>query len=266
MSGKNVYPPGYEYSLILDEVEEFDDEDKAVVKGRIATQEYMEERAVKENTRKEHVRKEHTRKDHTKKEHSRKEQISTDLDLYRSDIFSPSPRERNISDVSDVPIESIRFFVKRGPTRSTTEYWAAEFPRILEGLVDKREYNRIVTKINSITREVCKKSYYSNGFLGTMWVTGSMFLIPIIPAVVLSVRKLKKIERGISSYLEDINAHSNARGYKWGMQKDETQSGRVGSVYIEFFTDERMAPQQKFWIAAHSSQAFSRYHAGPIIF
>lgn len=57
----------------------------------------------------------------------------------------------------DVPVEDIkydhimlhtqtdyyRYYVRRGPLTSTTEFWQVAFPRILDGLVDKRDYYKV---------------------------------------------------------------------------------------------------------------------------
>lgn len=92
---------------------------------------------------------------------------------------------------------------------------------------------------------------------------------------------LWQIDRAIEEYFSYINTSAKIKGYKWYaslaavahfvltlhfyrvLQKDDTQQGRVGSIYIQFLSDENMVSHQKFWLVAHSGKVI--HTAGPVM-
>jgi len=153
----------------------------------------------------------------------------------------------SITGYDDVPREMLKYQVRM--VTSTVERWKVEFPIVLNGLVDSRDYFRTITKVNELTDKVTKKWCYSNGFTLTMLVTGSLIFLPLIPGIALMIRRVKKINRGIVNYFNEINRDCSSRGYRWVLE--EVLGGVVGNIYIQFFDDSKITHQQRLLLVAH---------------
>jgi len=152
------------------------------------------------------------------------------------------------SDDVVVPKECLRYRVRRDT--KDYHYWQVEFPLILEGLVDAYEYNRVLTKVNQLVAKIHKKWCYSDGFMASMFITGSLVLLPLIPAIALSVRKTNKINKIIALQLQSTNGNSYAKSYEWALET--IPGGVVGNIGIKFLPQANITPQQRFLLMQQS--------------
>jgi len=101
--------------------------------------------------------------------------------------------------VCTVPVETIKYQVKKSCASATPIskqknglYWQEEYPRLLDGLVDKKEYFEVITKINEITHKINKKKRYSDPTIVSLAVTGVLLYLPLFPFFIILDKKQKK--------------------------------------------------------------------------
>jgi len=166
-----------------------------------------------------------------------------------------------------IPKECLIYNVRRDP--KDYHYWNVEFPIILQGIVDMGEYYQAITAFNQIIARVHKKWCYTDGFVATMFITGGLVLLPLIPAVALSVRKVKKINKNIQAHIETLNSNSYSRSYEWVLEN--TAGGILGKLGIKFLNEHKILPQQKFMLLQQlgptaPSGTYSAAWSGPATF
>jgi len=143
---------------------------------------------------------------------------------------------------SEVPVKPIKYRVSRDGN-----LWQADFPLLLDGIVDRNEYYRTILKVNDITRKVIDKWFYSDGFIGSMFVSGVLILVPYIPAVVLSVKREKKIRKDIEEYFDGLNYGREDKGYTWVLEPN------LLSIVIKV-DHKNISSQQKFLLLAEEQK------------
>jgi len=140
----------------------------------------------------------------------------------------------------EIPIKPIYYTVQRDGN-----YWQADFPMALHGLVDKNEYYQTVTQASAIARSILSKWCYSDKFVGTMLVSGVFLLLPYVPGLVLSYKRDKKVKAAVDAYFEGVNRNWETKGYKW------TFTSLLG-IKIKFTDPKQLTQQQTFLLLAQA--------------
>jgi len=134
---------------------------------------------------------------------------------------------------------SLKFTVRNGVLAIRRTY-QPEFPHVLDGLVDKRNYFQTVTQVNNIISSIFKKWYYSRGMDITNYITGAFILLPLIPWVILDVKRRHKIFRKIDRYVQDVNSSlPPTANYRWVCEKSPP------ALKIEFIDATKVSDYHK---------------------
>jgi len=115
--------------------------------------------------------------------------------------------------------------------------YSEAFPTILRGIVPEEEFKNAIRSMNSVLSEVLKKWYNNEKFSVCMFAAGGIALLPIIPAVMLEVRKAKNIKRGINHVIDQINSNCYSKGYRWRSFINKHDSEIIPHIVLEIDTD-----------------------------
>jgi len=140
--------------------------------------------------------------------------------------------------IGEIPIKPVYYTVQRDGN-----FWLADYPVILKGLVDKNEYHQTVTKASNIAKTVLSKWCYSDKFVGSMLVGGVFLLVPYVPGLVLSHKRDKKIKAAVKELFDSVNQNWKTKGYKWTFTS-------FLSIKIKFTAPEKLTRQQTFLLLA----------------
>jgi len=144
--------------------------------------------------------------------------------------------------------------VKKMEPASVAKCYDSSFPVALEGIITATEYHQAVSQVNREIEKVMKKWCYRDGFIGTMMFTGAFILIPMIPGIILSTRRINKVRDNIQSVFANLNV--SAIGYRWVIVP------RYDRIALEITHTEKLLNHQKFLLITQEALELSSMRCG----
>jgi len=148
---------------------------------------------------------------------------------------------------SPYPCAPLKFVVggvlapqKNANHSNNTLHLTTQYPVILEGLVAVNDYVETMEMVLSIIKGVLRKWYYKQGLIATMIITGFYVFVPLIPGIVLEVKRRNKLHNRIQGYFDFVNAGCRRKGYAWNLDK------HTFMINIEFLHPHTIPDHQKY--------------------